>query len=124
MKHTIQTLALVLVTFVSYAAIVTTLRAATDFSEQSKQYYLAKKAAEWDCREQCCKEYRHCLHEQMQGKKGRYALANAIDACKELRKKCTDCKRVCKRDWKASHKLANYATVDTPSPDASATSTS
>ena len=119
MKPTIPNLALVLVIFVSYAGIVTTLQAATDFSAQAKHYFLAKKSAEWDCREQCCKEYRHCLHEKMQGKKGKYALANAIDTCKEFRKKCTDCKRVCKRDWKASHKMASFANADEKATDAS-----
>lgn len=55
----------------------------------------------------------------MQGKKGKYALANAIDTCKEFRKKCTDCKRVCKRDWKASHKMASFANADEKATDAS-----
>ncbi len=79
----------------------------------TKEQYLARCEARYDCRENCspCKTYSQCLHNKMQGKKGRNVLRDAVKSCKADRKKCTSCNRECMKAWRNSQRT----TQETPS---------
>jgi hypothetical protein len=79
----------------------------------TKEQYLERCGARWDCREGCstCKNYSQCLHNKMQGHKGKNVLRNAVKACKADRQKCTECKRSCMKKWRQAH--GSKETTDT-----------
>lgn len=90
---------------------------------ESKEKYLARCEARWECREQCCNDFRQCLHEKMQGKKGKHAIGPAMKSCRTQRQACNRCKKACMKKWAQSHKKGNAATTaeeTTPAPSGTA----